>query len=361
MRFLSVRATPSLSPVACLLLAVACLLTATARADLVWIKGTGWRVEGGALSGLAGAEGRNALEQMNKARNDEEAGSSRSAIRAYSAIAKKYPNSIYAPEALYRSARLRLGNKDFTKAFEDFQQVLGRYPNTPRFNEITGEQYRIASALLDGARGRMLFGMLPGFTQRDKAIEFFETILINAPYSDYAPLSLMNIARGHQRLDNTPEAIDALDRMINNYSSSLLAPDAYLKLAQTHSSLVDGAYYDQGATKESITYFTDFMLLFPGDGNIPAAEKGLDNMKTMLAESKMKIADFYFYKRSNYKAARVFYNEAITAYPESAIANRAKARLVEVEAKAAKEAPAPAAPATTTGEQPKKKKRFFFF
>lgn len=336
------------------------LFATAARADLVWTRETGWRVEGGALSGLSGAEGRNALEQMNKARSDEESGSPRSAIRAYTAIAKRYPNSIYAPEALYRSARLRLSRRDFSKAFDDFQQVLARYPNTPRFNEIIGEQYRIASALLDGARGRMLWGLLPGFTQRDKAIEQFETILVNAPYSDYAPLSLMNIARGHQRLGNVENAIDALDRMINNYSQSLLAPDAYLKLAQTHASLVDGPYYDQGATKESITYFTDFMLLFPSDTNIAAAEKGLDGMKTMLAESKMKIADFYFYKRSNYKAARVFYNEAITAYPESAIANRAKTRLAEVEAKASREAPAADAPATTTGEQPKKK-RFFFF
>ena len=204
----------------------------------------------------------------------------------------------------------------------------------------------------------MLFGLLPGFAQRDKAIEYFETILANAPYSDYAPLSLMNVARGHQKQGNIADAVDALDRMINNYSQTLLAPDAYLKLAQTHASLVDGPYYDQGATKESITYFTDFMLLFPSDANIAGAEKGLDGMKTMLAESKIRMADFYFYKRSNFRAARVFYNEAITAYPESAIALKAKARLVEVEAKAAGQ-PAPKA---TPGEAPApKKKRFFFF
>jgi outer membrane protein assembly factor BamD len=341
-----------------ILFSACCLLTDIARADLVWNPQTGWSLDGGALSGLAGTEGRNALDQMNRARTAEEAGSSRSAIKTYQSVAKRYPNSIYAPEALYRSARLRLSRKEFTKAFEDFQQVLGRYPNTRRFNEIVGEQYRIASALLDGARGRMLLGLLPGFAQRDKAIEYFETVLANAPYSDYAPLSLMNVARGHQRLGNTAEAIDALDRMINNYSQTLLAPDAYLKLAQTHAALVDGPFYDQGSTKEAITYFTDFMLLFPSDTSIGAAEKGLDNMKTMLAESKMRMADFYFYKRSNFKAARVFYNEAITAYPESAIAQRAKSRLAEVEAKVNNQ-PAPA-PAPGT-EQPAKKKRFLFF
>ncbi len=343
----------------CLLSSLLGFFATAARADLVWSRETGWRVEGGALSGLAGAEGRNALDQMNRARLAEEDGSRRSAIKSYQAISRRYPNSIYAPEALYRSARLRLAGRDFVKGFEDYQQVLSRYPNTRRFNEIIGEQYRIASAMLDGARGRMLWGLLPGFTQRDKALEFFETILANAPYSDYAPLSLMNIARGHQRLGNIENAIDALDRMINNYGQSLLAPDAYLKLAQTHASLVDGPFYDQGATRESITYFTDFMLLFPGDNNIGAAEKGLDGMKTMLAESKIRMADFYFYKRSNFKAARVFYNEAITAYPESAVAAKARARLAEVEARAAGQ-PAPAAPGSAA-PAPAKKKRFFFF
>jgi len=353
MRSLSARALATF----CLLLTLSGLAGTAARADLVWTAQTGWRVEGGALSGLSGAEGGNALNQMNKARNHEEAGNRRFAVRAYSAIAKRYPNSIYAPEALYRSARQRLEGRDYAKAFEDFQQVLARYPNTRRFNEIVGEQYRIASALLDGARGRMLWGTLPGFTQRDKALEFFETILMNAPYSDYAPLSLMNIARGHQKLGNIENAVDALDRMINSYGQSLLAPDAYLKLAQTHASLVDGPYYDQGATKESITYFTDFMLLFPSDGNVAAAEKGLDGMKTMLAESKIKIADFYFYKRSNFQAARVFYNEAITAYPESTVAARARARLTEVEAKASNQP----LPAKTASGEPAKKKRFLFF
>ena len=345
----------------CLLSSVLGPLSSVLRADLVWSKETGWRVEGGALSGLTGTEGRNALDQMNRARSAEENGSTRSAFKSYEAIGKKYPNSIYAPEALYRAAKLHLARKEFTKAFEDFQGVLSRYPNTKRFNEIVGEQYRIASALLDGTRGRMMFGMLPGFQQREKGLEYFEAILSNAPYSDYAPLSLMNIARGHQRLKQTEDAIDALDRMINNYPTSLLAPDAYLKLGQTHATLVEGPYYDQAATKEAVTYFTDFMLLFPGDAGVAAAEKGLDGMKTMLAESKMKIGDFYFYKRNNYTAARVFYNEAITSYPESPIANRAKLRLADVEAKSAGKKIAPEGKAPGDAAPAKRKKIFGIF
>lgn len=337
-----------------LLLLVLCLMASIGQAELVWNPQTGWKVTGGALSGLSGPEARNALELMNKARAAEERGSKGSALSSYEKVSKKYPNSAYAAEALYRTAKIRLVRKQYYQSFAAFQQILTRYPNTKRFNEIIGEQYRIASALLDGAHPRILWGLVPGFANRSKAIEYFETILAFAPYSDYAPLALMNVARGHLKERNTEEAIDALDRMINAYPQSLLAPDAYLKLGQTHAQLVDGPAYDQASTKQALTYFEDFMILFPNDSNVSVAAKGLDNMKQMLSESKMKIADFYFYKRSNYTAARVFYNEAITAYPDSPVARRAKQKLAEVEAKAAgKPAPADSTPA--------KKKRFFFF
>lgn len=334
------------------------MLPARLAAEVVWNPDTGWRIEGGALSGLIGTEGRNALDLMNKARRNEDRGNLRAALKGYKKVIKSYGTSIYTPEALYRSAKIYMERKQYSKAFESYHGIIARYPNTPRFNEIVGEQYRIASALLDGARG-YIWGIIPGLTDRAKGILQFEIILMEAPYSDYAPLALMNIARGHQKLHNTEEAIDALDRMINNYPQSLLSADAYLKLAQTHASLVDGPYYDQASTQEAITYFQDYMILFPGDPNVAAAETGLDDMRTVLAQSKIKMADFYFYKRDNYTAARVFYNEAITVYPDSSVAALARERLAEVEAEAATHQPAE--DSDKPGNQPRKKKRFFFF
>ena len=338
------------------LLAAALLACLPGRlaADLVWSRATGWRVEGGVLAGVSGTEGHKALDLMNHARLSEEHQSYGSAISSYEKVVKKYPNSVYAPEALYRTGKIRLVRRQYYDAFDAFQRLLGRYPNTKRFNEVIGLLYRISSDLLDGKRS-YIWGMFPGPTGRSTAIGYFEVILADAPYSDYAPLCLMNIARGHQLRKETDEAIDALDRLINAYPQSLLTADAYYKLAQAHASLVDGPYYDQASTKEAVTYYEDFMILFPNDVNLAKAAKGLDDMKRMLAESKVKMADFYFFKRDNYVAARVFYNEAITAYPESDVAKHAKVMLAKVEAKAAGQ------PAPTTPAEPKKKKHFLFF
>ena len=339
-------------------LAFALVGAASLHADLVWTPGQGWRVEGGALAGLAGEEGRNALELMNQARNAEEAGSQRRALKQYKRVADRYPNSIYGAEALYRTGLIRQKRREYYKAFDAFQQMVQRYPNSEKFSQVIAEQYRIASLLLDGARSYM-WGVIPGLKNREKAIEYFEQIVANAPYSDYAPLSLMNIARGHQRMDATEEAIDALDRMINNYPQNLLTPDAYLKLAQTHASLVDGAYYDQASTKAAITYYEDYLIQFPGDAGAGAAETGLADMKTMLAESKMILADYYYKYRRNYKAARVFYNEAITTFPDSPVAARARTMLAEVDARLAGETPPDAS--AQPQQQPRRKKRFGLF
>jgi len=335
-----------------LLLAGLSFVPARLAADLVWSKKTGWRVEGGVFAGVTGPEARKAVDLMNKARADEENKSYKSAIGSYEKVCKKYPNSIYAPEAYYRIGKLRTARKQYYDAFKAYQALIQRYPNTKRFNEVIGLQYRLASDLLDGKRS-YVWGLFPGPTGRSTAIGFFEAIVTNAPYSDYAPLSLMNVARGHQQMSNTYEAIDALDRLINSYPQSLLNADAYFKLAQFHGSLVRGAYYDQASTKEAITYYEDFMILFPNDVNLQKAAKGLDNMKKVLAESKVKMADFYFYKRDNYVAAKLFYNEAITAYPDSEIAKHAKLQLAKVESKVTGK-PLP-------GEPEKKKKKFLFF
>jgi outer membrane protein assembly factor BamD len=229
--------------------------------------------------------------------------------------------------------------------------MIARYPNSKRFNDVIGGQYQVAAALMDGAHNR-IWGFIPGPANRVKAIEYFLVIVADAPYSDYAPLSLIDAARGFQMDKEKDEAIDSLDRLVNTYPQSVLAPVAYLKLGDLHASLSEGPKYDQASTKEAMTYYEDFMILYPGDANIAQAARGVERMKTILAQSKIYIGDYYFYKRLNFTAAKVFYNEAITAFPDSAPANLAKKRLADMAAKAAKQ---------DIGPRTAPKKRFWLF
>jgi outer membrane protein assembly factor BamD len=325
-------------------------------ADLVWSPGTGWHVEGGVLAALSGSEGRNALEMMNRARADEEAHRWHAASKLYRKVATRYGSSVYAAEALFRIGVIYQRDREYFKAFDSYQVLLAHYPNSQKFNQVVAEQYRIASLLLDGARP-YTWGWIPGFRNRDRAVQYFEQIIANAPYSDYAPLSLMNVARGQRMIGGTEEAIDALDRMINTYPRSVLTPDAYLKLAEAYASVVEGPYYDQESTRQAITYYEDYLILYPGDSGAAEAEKGLTKMKNVLANSKIILADYYFKYRKNYQAAKVFYNEAITVFPDSEVAQKAKIKLTKVDALLEKTKPAPA-DQPKKPEEPRKKKKW---
>jgi outer membrane protein assembly factor BamD len=195
---------------------------------------------------------------------------------------------------------------------------------------VIADQFDCATALMEGARGRILW-IFPGFKQYGTSAKQFEQIVRNAPYSDYAPLALMNIALVSEQINEPEEAIDALDRLINYYPQSMLAPDAYYNLAQTYSDLVQGYEYDQGSTRRAISYYEDFLILFPSSHLTGEVEANLRNMENLLASSRLNLGDFYYYFRNNNTAALVFYNEAITIEADSEAAAEARLRIADIE------------------------------
>jgi len=244
---------------------------------------------------------------------------------------KNYSTTKAAGEARYLRARILMTKGKWKKAFETLQEIVTVNPDFEEFNKVISAQFECATALMEGARGRILW-VIPGFRQYDEAIREFETIVRNGPYSDYAPLALMNVALIAEKKEEPDVAIDALDRLINFYPQSMLAPDAYFNMAETYSSVVKGPEYDQGATRQAMSYYEDFLILFSESNYLGDVEANLAAMQNLLAESRLKLGDFFYYYRNNSTAALTFYNEAVTIAPESEAADEARARIEDVEA-----------------------------
>jgi outer membrane protein assembly factor BamD len=260
----------------------------------------------------------------------QRAGKYRSALRSYKKIYKKYPASAYTAQSLYNTGVIQFERKKWKKSASAFQAVLIYHPDFPLFNEMIEYQFNIALAQAEGDGVRTVF-FIPSRAY-NRSVSYFELVIQNAPYSDLAPLALMNVALIHQYQNNTAEAIDALDRLINLYPQSLLADDAYLSLAETFATLVQGPEYDQGATREAISYFEDFLILFSQHQEVARAEQGLADMEDVYARSKLVIGEYYFKHRRWFQAAEIFFNEAITTAPDSPAAESARNYLDQIEA-----------------------------
>lgn len=258
-------------------------------------------------------------------------GSNKSAQRTFKKIVKKYPNAKATAEARFMNGQILMAKGNWAKAFDSFQELLVKHADYKQFDKVISLQFECATALMEGARGRILW-LIPGFKQYDVAINQFEQIVRNAPYNDYAPLALMNIAIIAEQEEDPEVAIDSLDRLINYYPQSMLAPDAYYNMAQTYSSLVKGAEYDQGSTRQGISYYEDFLILFPQSNYLAEVEANLGAMENLLASSRLSLGDFYYLYRSNNTAALVFYNDTITIAPDSESARTARLRIADIEA-----------------------------
>ena len=272
-----------------------------------------------------------ASERLEVGREKMTAGNFWTASRIFKKIIKQYPLAKATAEARFLQANILMTHGRWEQAFDTLQLLVVKHPNYENFNLVIGAQFDCATAHMEGARSK-LFWVFPGFHQYAQAIREFSAIVGNAPYSDYAPLALMNIALIAQQEEMAAEAIDALDRLINYYPQSMLAPDAYYNLATTYSDLVAGGEYDQGSTRQAISYYEDFLVLFPQSSYTGEVESNLQSMENLLASSRVNIGDFYYFYRSNNTAALIFYNEAITIAPDSEAAQEAVQRIDDIEA-----------------------------
>ncbi len=311
--------------------AAAALAAQTALADLVWTADKGWQVQGGVIANVLGEEKNvtNALQAMNEGKKAQEDGSNRLALSYYKTVITQYPDSIFAPEAYYQMSLVYTNRGQFMDAFESLEEVVKRYPDYPKFNQIIGEEYNVASVIQGGATP-YLWGWFPWFTNYNDAIKIYEGVVKNAPYSDYAPIALMNISLIAEQEDTPEVAFDALDRLINNYPNSMFAPDAYMQMAKVYRSMVEGPEYDQTPTRSAISFYQDYLILFPKEAGVSKAEEGLDKMRDTYARSRLIMGDFFYYYRNNHIAASIFYNEAITLAPDTPAADEARTQLKKI-------------------------------
>ncbi|MFP4542242.1 MAG: tetratricopeptide repeat protein [Opitutales bacterium] len=289
-----------------------------------------WWPFGTRASDLPAAEQTALAEPLYEAaREDVAADRLGAATRHYKRIYKKYPGSDYADKALFEYGEIMFDRRKWKQSFGAFQTLLQLHPDFPNFDAVVHYQFRIGLRAAAGDNMRLL-GVIP-FRAWERAVVYFEVLIQNAPYSDLAPLALMNVAQIHQYLGNTAQAVDALDRLINFYPESVLADDAYLELGHTFAELNDGALYDQGSTREAQSYYEDFLVLFPSHPKVEEGEEGLSDMRNAYAESKLVIGEYYYRHRNWYLAAEIFFNEAITLAPESEAADRARRYLVRID------------------------------
>lgn len=306
---------------ACLLSLLFAVLIArppSAQAGWIWSPQTGW-------VGPSGAVKDTPEEQLAHAAKFFEQPDYDRARVEFEKLVKHYKHSPQAAEAQYFIGRCREAQADYYAAFLAYRKTVQVYPSTARFEEILEREYQLGNYFLGGKKRRVL-GMAAILPARDKAVEIFQAIVEDGPFSEYGELAQYKLGIAHMALGDYEPAVSAFEQLIERYPESALVDDAKFQLAQASLKGTFRPQYDQSPAKGAIKELEEFVRKNPASDLSAEALERLQTLRQRRAQHDFEVAQFYE-KRRAYDAALVYYENIVQDYAETDWAGRALARI----------------------------------
>ena len=316
------RPVTRLAYLLCLIVVFCVALPTECPAPLVWRKGEGWTYER-----EAAATAHTPREQLEIARKFQADKNYGDAVGAYRRLLTRWPTSSAAQEARLGVAESLTSLGYLYKGFKEYQNLLEKNPSSPYFETVLERQYDIGVRFLHGEKHRIW--RLQIFSGLDKAVEIFETVVRNGPYSKVGPKAQFHIGLVYEKQKDYISAVHAYEKVLERYSRLPIAEDAQFQVGWAYRMEAGRSEYDQNNANQAIAAFTDFLLRFPASDKAARAEGLLVELKQEQSRGLFQIGEFYE-RRRNYKAAMIYYNEVIEQNPKSDWAGTAQKKITEL-------------------------------
>lgn len=299
-------------------LAASMAVSPCAFAGWVWSPQTGW-------VGPTGAVKDSPEEQLAYSVAFFDRKDYKRAIKEFKKLVKAYKESREAAEGQYYLGRAYEEDKDPYKAFLEYRKTIQVYPSTRRFDEILQREFEIGNQFLAG-RKRKLFGVAAVLPARDKAVEIYQSIVDDGPFSEQGQLAQYKLGLAHSALGDYENAVTAFEGIISRYPDSPLVDDSRFQIAQASLKGTFKADYDQSPTDLAIRELTAFIKEYPESELKSDAEKRLVGLKERRALHEYQVAQFY--ERQKHKESAALYYESIAQqFPQTAVGPKSAARL----------------------------------
>lgn len=182
----------------------------------------------------------------------------------------------------------------------------------PDFEDVPppDELYAKGLELLEGRR---ILGVYT-WIQYDKAIETFQAIIDNYPYSEYEIEAQLKIADAYFDDGSYDEALSYYRDFADLHPQNERVPYTVLRSALCHYNQIKSIDRDQTSTREALKYLEILSTRYPYEPETRQGEIILQQLRTRLADNMMEIGDFYMV-RTQYQSAANRYTKVIDEYP----------------------------------------------
>jgi outer membrane protein assembly factor BamD len=190
--------------------------------------------------------------------------------------------------------------------------ALGCAKPPPEFEEVAPAEdlYAEGQKILEGKR---YFGLIP-YTDYGAAIEAFQAIIDNYPYSDYAVLAELAIADAYFDDKKYEEALSYYRDFTELHPQHEKVPYAIYRSALCHERRVHSAIRDQTATRDALGFLDQLLATYPYSEYASEAEAMWRELRATHADQVKRIGDFYM-QRDEWESAAERYRTLLNEYP----------------------------------------------
>jgi outer membrane protein assembly factor BamD len=148
----------------------------------------------------------------------------------------------------------------------------------------------------------------------NKAIETFQAIIDNYPYSDYAVKAELQIADAYFADKRWDEALSYYRDFGDLHPQHPKVPYTVLRSAQCHYEQIGTVDRDQTSAREALHFLETLLRNYPYAPETREGEEMMHELRTRLAKNVLQTGDFYL-KRDEYQAAAERYRTVLNVYP----------------------------------------------
>lgn len=290
----------------------------SAFAAWVWSPQTGWIGPTGAVKDTPEAQLAFAVAFFDRRDYDR-------ALKEFKKLLKAYKESREAAEAQYYVGRCEEETGDYYKAFLAYRKTIQTYPSTKQFDEILEREYQLGNYFLAGKK-RKIFGMAAILPARDKAVEIFQAIVDDGPFSEYGQLAQYKLGLAHLALQDYEQAVSAFDQVVSRYPDSPLVDDARFQIAQASLKGTFKPDYDQSPTDLAVRELEAFLQEYPDSELSEEANTRLQELKERRAQHEYQVGQFYE-QCKHPTSALVYYQSIVAQFGKTLWAPKAASRI----------------------------------
>lgn len=164
--------------------------------------------------------------------------------------------------------------------------------------------------------------------QQSRAVDFFEEVERQHPYSIWANKAILMAAYTRYQLHRFDEAVIGLDRFIRLHPGSTEIAYAYYLRALCYYEQIADIQRDQAATREAMAALQEIVRRFPTSKYASDAKLKIDLTRDQLAGQEMSVGRWYE-RHGEYQAAINRFKTVIDKYQTTSHVPEALHRLTE--------------------------------